>query len=76
MNLNGVNRALKGAIRKGIMAGLLGEPLSSCPYADKRKPSGKLSWSRSFQNGWRDGWEYATKDPEQARITIMYWSAT
>ena len=28
---------------------------SACPYQDKRKPSGGLSWSRSFIKAWLDG---------------------
>lgn len=67
-----MNRALEGAYYKGIYAALAGEPQSSCPYLDKRKPSGLLSWSRAFQNAWRDGWVYATKDREQALISVAY----
>jgi len=52
----GWNRALVGAYKKGAAARAAGEPETSCPYKDYRKPSGKLSWSRSFINAWRDGW--------------------
>lgn len=53
------NRANRGAFRKGWDACVSGEPRSACPYEDHRKPSGKLSWSRSFINSWRDGYSAA-----------------
>lgn len=71
-NLSTWNRAHRGAYLKGLHAGLAGEPISSCPYDDKRKASGRLSWSRSFISAWRDGWEYAHSDRDQALITSTY----
>lgn len=51
-----MNRALLGAIRKGIAAREAGLPETACPYTDKRKTSGRLSWSRAFRNAWHDGY--------------------
>ena len=53
------NRALAGAFRKGMAAHQNGQSITDCPYGDHRKPDGRLSWSRSFQNAWRDGWFWA-----------------
>ena len=39
------NRALLGAFKKGISAQQAGLDLDSCPYEDKRKASGRLTWS-------------------------------
>lgn len=69
---NNWNPALRGAFLKGLDARLRGETLADCPYEDKRKPSGRLSWSRAFINAWRDGWEHADKDRDQALITAQY----
>jgi ribosome modulation factor len=55
------NRAHRGAYRKGYSAGASGEPIESCPYEDRRKESGRLSWSRSFITAWTDGWEEGRK---------------
>ncbi len=49
------NRAHRGAYRKGQRAAIDGLPPSACPYVDKRKSSGRLSWSRSFIRAWQDG---------------------
>jgi len=62
--------ALDGAYRKGLAAHVAGEPLSACPYRDKRKWNGKLSWSRAFINAWCDGWEHAKSNREDALITL------
>ena len=51
------NRAHRGAYMKGRCAALEGKSLNDCPYEDLRKPSGKLSWSRSFITAWRDGFK-------------------
>lgn len=37
------NPALRGAYRKGYEAGISGAPIVSCPYKDKRKPSGGIA---------------------------------
>lgn len=51
--------ALDGAYLKGIHAGLAGEPATACPYEDKRKWSGRLTWSRAFITAWHEGWKQA-----------------
>lgn len=50
------NRAHRGAYKKGVAAFHAGAQYRDCPYEDKRKPSGLLSWSRAFINSWREGW--------------------
>lgn len=55
----GWNPALVGAFRKGMAAFHAGEDRSCCPYADKRKASGRLSGSRAFIRAWDDGWLWA-----------------
>lgn len=55
------NRSLQGAYRKGVLACSDGKDLSDCPYKDKRKDDGRLSWSRSFIAAWRDGFRDAEK---------------
>jgi hypothetical protein len=57
----GWNKAMVGAFKKGANAYLAGADLSACPYQDKRKLSGGLSWSRAFMGAWRDGWFLAHK---------------
>jgi len=63
---------MRGAFLKGADARLAGQGMNECPYEDKRKPSGKLSWSRAFMNAWRDGWQYAEHDREGALITLKH----
>ena len=45
------------AERKGRQAARDGLPIAACPYADHRKPSGKLSWSRAWRNTWLIAYE-------------------
>jgi hypothetical protein len=52
---------MAGAFKKGMAAHQNGQSIMDCPYKDHRKPSGKLSWSRAFQNAWRDGWNWAAQ---------------
>lgn len=63
------NRALQGAYRKGWAAFLEGKPQNECPYNDKRKDCGRLTWSRSFITAWQDGWSESQK---QAAISDFY----
>lgn len=63
---------LDAAYLKGIQAQLEGADISTCPYKDKRKWDGRLTFSRAFLNAWRDGWEYAEKNRDQALISIRY----
>lgn len=67
-----MSRPLWSAWLKGLDAGLAGLPADSCPYKDKRKSDGRLTFSRAFRNAWRDGWTYATKDRDQALITSQH----
>ena len=67
------NRALRGAFLKGASAFLGGELIGECPYQDKRKNDGRLTWSRSFSAAWRDGWQYAEKYRDDALITVAYY---
>lgn len=59
------NRSLQGAYRKGVLAHLEGKALQDCPYKDKRKDDGRLSWSRSFITAWADGFRDAARHQEQ-----------
>lgn len=49
------NPAMRGAYLKGRKACENGMSIDDCPYKDKRKPSGGLSWSRAFIRAWEDG---------------------
>jgi ribosome modulation factor len=42
---------------RGYIAALAGKPRSACPYPDKRKPNGKVTFSRAFRNAWLSGWD-------------------
>lgn len=53
------NKAMLGAFKKGVVAHQNGQSLGACPYDDKRKASGRLSWSRAFIAAWHDGWQWA-----------------
>lgn len=64
------NRALRGAFLKGATARINGETIDVCPYADIRKPDGKLTWSRAYRTAWFDGWTYADQDRADALITL------
>jgi hypothetical protein len=58
------NPAWRGAYRKGWEAAQAGQPITACPYVDKRKWDGRLTWSRAFQGAWFDGWNAARQaDP-------------
>lgn len=54
------NRALRGAYTKGFRHAQHGGSQVDCPYRDKRKRAGQLTWSRAFINAWNDGYrDYA-----------------
>lgn len=59
------NKAIRGSFTKGILAHQAGQPIEACPYGDKRKPDGRLSWSRSFISAWRDGWRWSASGKAQ-----------
>lgn len=54
----GWNPALRGAFCKGERAAASGATLDDCPYRDKRKYDGRLTWSRAYQTAWRDGFNH------------------
>lgn len=60
-NFENWNPAMRGAYMKGRKAFAEGESKSDCPYEDKRKPSGRLSWSRAFIRAWQDGYRDAQR---------------
>jgi len=53
-------------------AALASEPEAACPYDDKRKADGRLTFSRAFRNAWLQGHREATRDREQALITVLH----
>jgi len=55
------NPALRGAFAKGERAAAEGLTVADCPYADRRKRDGRLTWSRAFEAAWRDGFEFESK---------------
>jgi len=62
------NRAIRGAFKKGVLAFRAGQPIVSCPYTDKRKIDGRLSWSRSFISAWVDGWKWAANGKDRCEF--------
>ena len=60
------NPAMRGAFRKGMEAFAHGRPETACPYQDKRKADGRLTWSRAFAAAWRDGWRHTQHAVEQS----------
>ena len=63
-----MNRALLGAVRKGIAAAAAGASRDSCPYEDKRKGCGRLTWSRAFRRAWMDGYDGRLTDTDRRAI--------
>lgn len=59
------NKAHRGVFIKGIKAFRAGTSLDDCPYVDKRKASGSLTWSRAIIGCWRDGWRWGRKLSKQ-----------
>lgn len=63
------------AVQKGRDAFLAGKPRTACPYKDKRKDDGRLTFSRAWQIAWRDGYDLAFRQAINAvlggeRVTI------
>lgn len=50
------NKPMLTAERKGFDAYLLEEP---CPYQDRRKMDGRITWSRAYRNAWLMGFQKA-----------------
>lgn len=67
------NPAMRGAYLKGAKAAEARRGYNACPYKDKRKPNGLLTWSRAFQNAWLNGYDdYRTQeDPVTQRYLDM-----
>jgi ribosome modulation factor len=57
-----LDRAHRGAYYKGRAARHAGKTLDDCPYQDKRRFSGGLTYSRSFRKVWAEGWEAADRE--------------
>ncbi|MDE3022033.1 MAG: hypothetical protein KGI54_09245 [Pseudomonadota bacterium] len=53
------NKAIPSLFKKGIAMHQSGLQIESCPYGDKRKPGGRLPWSRPFIVAWCDGWRWS-----------------
>lgn len=63
------NPAMRGAYRKGYEAANAGKGPGTCPYDDKRKDCGRITWSRAFRAAWHDGWNDARQhDPLTAYL--------
>lgn len=45
------------AEEKGRQAARDGLPITACPYLDKRKPCGRLTFSRAFRCAWQQGFQ-------------------
>ena len=56
------NPALRAAYCKGHGAALAGLSRGDCPYIDRRKSCGRITWSRGFIAAWRDGYDAGELD--------------
>jgi hypothetical protein len=63
------NPALRGAYTKGWRAAKGGQPRTACPYVDKRKVDGRLTWGRAFRSAWIDAWTTANALASPAPLT-------
>lgn len=50
-----VSKNLISAYNKGRKAKQENKSITDCPYKDKRKEDGRLTWSRAFKKAWEDG---------------------
>lgn len=57
------NRALRGAYTKGWTHAQAGGSALDCPYHDKRKRGGQVTWSRAYLKAWQDGFSDYTHPP-------------
>lgn len=48
------------AYKKGLAAAHRGDGLETCPYPDRRTPSGFITWSTAYRTMWFDGWRDGT----------------
>lgn len=65
------NPAMRGAYLKGRTAFTDGNAIETCPYKDKRKLSGGLSWSRAFIRAWEDGYRDAERFAEHLQAAAI-----
>lgn len=56
------------AERKGREAARAGLPESACPYKDKRKDDGRLTFSRAWRNAWLRGYRAENASNSLAEI--------
>lgn len=56
---------MQGVYKKGRKAFSDGLDITQCPYKDRRKADGRLSWSRAFIRVWQDGWRDEKLEMEQ-----------
>ncbi len=54
-----MNKALRGATKKGYLAHLCHVSRTDNPYPDHRTFDGSVTFSRAFRTAWRDGWDMA-----------------
>lgn len=61
------NPAMRGAYLKGRAAHAEGKSVDDCPYEDKRKDCGRLTWSRAFITAWQQGFMDARRESGEGR---------
>ncbi len=44
------------AYERGRRARAAGEPVSACPYRDRRRADGGITWARGWRIAWLRGW--------------------
>lgn len=57
------------AVQKGRDAFLAGNPKSACPYRDKRKEDGRLTFGRAWRTAWHDGYNQALQEAVAAILS-------
>jgi len=67
---HGYTGALAGAYRKGWRARVEGLLLGDCPYKDRRKMDGRVTFSRAFRKAWHRGWRDRDLAIEEAKARI------
>jgi len=65
-----LNPAMRGAFMKGRAAFCAGIPIHECPYGDKRKPGGQISWSRAFRRAWQEGWHHEQNEQQKQEEAV------
>lgn len=57
-----MTKSLDAATRRGREDAKKGVPRENNPYKDKRKPDGRLTWSRAYVRAWFEGWDSEVKE--------------